>query len=222
LVQFFRSTEVNAARPVRIRSAFTLVEVLVVLGVIGVIIGLVIPALGSIRAESKSTVCLSNLRQLFTALETSRQQQKDMLPYAAPLPAPVGEVSLVPGLPDRLAGIVKPDNEIWFCPADQSQDSQDIGTSYIYVPGAFMMLEPPLIDPDTGQLELDSMRLQRVVRLITQRFTAGYLRNLPLVTDNDGFHDFGAREPWNGVFMDGHARVGSPRDGAIEPPDPRD
>jgi len=88
------------------------------------------------------------------------------------------------------------------------------------VPGAFMLLEPPVIDPDSGQMESDRIREQRVVRLITQRFTSGYLRNLPLVADNDGFHVKGSREPWNAVFLDGNARVVNPRDGDIQPPDP--
>jgi prepilin-type N-terminal cleavage/methylation domain-containing protein len=194
------------------RRAFSLVELLVVIGVIGALIGLVAPAVSRFRAEAHSTVCLSNLRQLFVALETARQQNRDMFPYAAPLPLPEGQLEVVPGLPRRLSGILQPRTDVWFCPADQSDDSQAIGTSYSYVPGAFMLLEPPDLTSSP------QANIERVSRLITQRFTDGYLRNLPILTDNDEYHASGGREPWNGVFRDGNARVGKPTDDDIDLP----
>jgi len=44
--------------------AFTLTEVIVVMGVIGVLMGILLPVLSSIQRNSRATVCASNMRQI--------------------------------------------------------------------------------------------------------------------------------------------------------------
>ena len=50
--------------PCRVRRAFTLVEVLVVIGIIGVLISILMPVLSKVRQQAYTAQCASNLRTL--------------------------------------------------------------------------------------------------------------------------------------------------------------
>jgi prepilin-type N-terminal cleavage/methylation domain-containing protein len=64
----------------RQRRAFTLVELLVVIGIIAVLVGILLPALSRARRQAQMTSCLSSQRQLVLALLMYCQDNKQTFP----------------------------------------------------------------------------------------------------------------------------------------------
>jgi prepilin-type N-terminal cleavage/methylation domain-containing protein len=67
----------------RRRNGFTLVELLVVIGIIAVLIGVLLPTLAAARRAANTVVCLSNVRQLGMASMLFAQEHGGYLPVAS-------------------------------------------------------------------------------------------------------------------------------------------
>jgi len=63
------------------RNAFTLIELLVVIGVIGIIIGLLLPALSGAKSKAVETVTRANLRQSHMAFSVYTTHYKETYPW---------------------------------------------------------------------------------------------------------------------------------------------
>src|SRR6188768_3880368 len=65
----------RASRP----RAFTLVELLVVIGIIAVLIGILLPVVNKARASGNTVKCLSNIRGLALAQAVYASDQRNLL-----------------------------------------------------------------------------------------------------------------------------------------------
>ena len=86
------------------RSAFTLVELLVVIGIIAMLIAILLPALNKARRQARQTVCLSNLRQIYLGASLWRQDNKGKV-----MPGPGWRAATVQYLKKQ---------EVYVCPED--------------------------------------------------------------------------------------------------------
>jgi prepilin-type processing-associated H-X9-DG protein/prepilin-type N-terminal cleavage/methylation domain-containing protein len=81
------------ARRVRRRGGFTLVELLVVIGIIAVLISLLLPALSKVRQQARQVECSSNLRSLAQAWQMyANQNNYFVAPGRLPRDATAGGV----------------------------------------------------------------------------------------------------------------------------------
>ena len=183
------------------------------IGIIVLLVGLLVPMLGSVRAQALSTQCLNNLRQIGPAIDAYRIAIRDLLPMADFLPVPTDR-GPEGGLPGLLKASMPVDSPAWLCPADLDEDSLATGTSYYYMPGLLryspqvqipvtQAMVPFLLEGTLSQRELDRRRTELEARLVTRFYETVDARRFPLVSDSQDRHPIGDRNPRNGLFLDG-------------------
>jgi len=99
-------------RPGALSPGFTLVELLVVIGILAVLTGILVPVVNRARAKARQAACVSHLRQLGMALQMYCQDYDERLPPWAVASAPTtGKVWGQVLLPYTA------DVRVYFCPS---------------------------------------------------------------------------------------------------------
>ncbi|HZL37471.1 MAG TPA: DUF1559 domain-containing protein [Tepidisphaeraceae bacterium] len=89
---------------------FTLVELLVVIGIITVLIAILLPIIGKATEQARRVKCASNLRQIYCAMVMYANDMKGILPIAGG----VGETEPYFGLITEIPGLLDYDNgQLW-------------------------------------------------------------------------------------------------------------
>jgi len=112
------------------RQAFTLVELLIVVSIIGLLLGMVLPSLQRAKQIAARTVCATNLHAVAVGFRMYLDDSNDIMPVAAAMP------SLKLNDEPRIADVLAPHlghPETLRCPADTEQNFYESeGSSYEY------------------------------------------------------------------------------------------
>lgn len=159
------------------RRAFSIVELLVVIGIIGILIGLLLPTFAKARQQSRAVACKAQLQNIGAAFQMYLNENAGWYPTA--VYSPTFNPDKRPLVNDYLAKYVSNNARVWGCPADEKY-FPEYGLSYSYY-------------QELGERKINQSFFYKVLRSSSL---------VPILWDADVFH--GGNVPYNWLFADGH------------------
>ena len=111
----------------RDRRAFTLVELLVVVGIIALLIAILMPTLGAAKAQANAVACLSNVRQIAVAAQMYANEHKRWVTFLAVSTEgrPLDRKELLfPYLSQGKSNQDNAGNQVWQCPSNERVEEE--------------------------------------------------------------------------------------------------
>ncbi len=178
------------------RTGFTLVELLVVIGIIAVLISILIPVVNGARKRANQTACASNLRQLGQFFQMYLQDSRNKLPRVNPMPSAKPPVNDGPSIAKLLEPYVKTSTRVFECPADailtETPDTPTGFTTYFAREQSSYQYNPWLSAMHAGRSLAD-----------TSFFKSGQSKLVYLMADYESFHNAkGLPKSMNFLFAD--------------------
>ncbi len=163
------------------KEGLTLIELLIVIGIIAVLAGILWVVLAPVRNKARIVHCINNFRQIHMALEIYRQEwdgvDPEMASTFADLCLPPEVFKLEGFFPFYREKYLIGTKEIWKCPAfwQSPMAVRHVGPDYVYIPKLYYLYQ------ETGDKEFrgDAEAIERAFRKRRGE--------LPIVTDD--YHD---------------------------------
>lgn len=159
----------------RTTHAFTLIELLTVIAIIGLLIGLSIPALHQAKLAARTTVCLSNLRQFGVMLNGYFSESAGLMPTLTNRESTTQSGAALDTLFAEAGGALK-------CPGDEKHLYESTGTSYFW------------------NFTVNGQRIDTLFSIAGGKVVS----RIPLISDKEGFHR-DLTDKVNILYADGHA-----------------
>lgn len=154
------------------QNPFTLVELLITIGIIALLAGLLIPAAGRARETARRAGCLSNLKQIGAGLEMYGQANRFCLPTCGGSQDPAAGPTIREVLLPNLSG----SEDVFRCPSDAEYAARS-GGSY-----------------DWNTLANGQKMDEKTLRILDF--------SMPVMGDYDNFHgDAGERNAKNWLYL---------------------